>query len=98
MHMELNQHRKRLIIGNSRGFTVAEVMMAVFIFSLLATACYTIMASSSSSWQTNRVRMEIQQELRKGQSWMINELRQTGTSVITDVPVATNVTTGITFR
>ena len=83
----------------SQGFTLTEVLMAVFIFTLLSAACYTIMASSSSSWQVNRVRIELQQELRKSQGWMINELRQSGSSVVTNVPA--DGSTGhatITFR
>ena len=72
--------------------------MSVFIFSLLSVACYTIMASSSSSWQVNRVRIELQQELRKSQNWMINELRQSGSSVITNVPAVGTLYTTITFR
>jgi type II secretory pathway component PulJ len=72
--------------------------MAVFIFSILSGACFTIMASSSSSFQVNRVKVELQQELRKAQNWMINDLRQTGSSVITNVPADGTSYSTITFR
>ena len=83
---------------DSQGYTLVEVLMSVFIFSLLAAACYGIMVSGSSSWQVNRFRIQLQQELRKSQSWMINELRQSGASVITGVPADGNSYTSITFR
>ena len=85
-------------LQDARGFTLSEVLMAVFIFSLLSSACYTIMASGSTNWQVNRVRIELQQELKKGQNWMINELRQSGSSVITNVPADGVSYTTITFR
>jgi len=98
--MRLIRHLKRMPepLKDSRGFTLSEVLMAAFIFSLLSVACYTIMASSSSSWQVNRARIELQQELRKSQNWMINELRQSGSSVITNVPADGAPYTTITFR
>jgi type II secretion system protein J len=90
--------KNRMPIKDCRGFTLSEVLMSVFIFSILSAACYTIMASSSSSWQVNRVRIQLQQELRKSQSWMMHELRQSGASVITDVLANGNPYTTITFR
>lgn len=85
-------------LKNTRGFTLSEVLVAVFIFSLLGAACYGIMASGSSSWQVNRTRIELQQELRKSQDWMIHDLRQSGSGVITTVPADGNWYTSITFR
>lgn len=96
--MKRINHRRT--INDCRGFTLAEVLVSVFIFVILASACYTIMASSSSSWQANRVRIQLQQELRKSQGWMINELRQAGSSTITGGPTSADGTpyNTITFR
>ena len=90
--------RLKKYISNPRGFTLSEILMAVLIFSVLAAACYTIMASSSSSWQVNRYRIEVQQELRKSQDWMVSDLRQSGANTVTDVPADGAWYNTITFR
>ncbi|MDP2653792.1 MAG: prepilin-type N-terminal cleavage/methylation domain-containing protein [Candidatus Omnitrophota bacterium] len=89
-------HRKRHI--SRRGFTLTEVMIAVFIFTILAAACYGLMAAGSSSWQVNRVKSELYQEMRKAQDWMIADLRQAGSTSVTDVTANGTWFTACTFR
>ena len=94
----MNRIKNIFDINNCRGYTLSEVLVSVFIFVLLATASYTIMASSSSSWQVNRVWLQLQQDLRKTQNWMTSELRQSGSVTITDALANGNVYNAITFR
>ena len=75
-----------------------EVLVTVVLFSLLFGACLTVLLSGSDSWQSNDVKLQLQQELRKGMDWMKNDLLQGGVSTITDVPADGNWYTTITFK
>ncbi|MBU3912429.1 MAG: prepilin-type N-terminal cleavage/methylation domain-containing protein [Candidatus Omnitrophica bacterium] len=80
------------------GFTLVEMMVTVFIFLLLIGALFTVLATGSTSWQIGDVRIELQQELRKGMDWIGGELRQGGTFTIEDVPADGSWYDKITFR
>ncbi|HLF19114.1 MAG TPA: prepilin-type N-terminal cleavage/methylation domain-containing protein [Candidatus Omnitrophota bacterium] len=72
-----------MMVKNSRsGFTLVEAMVAVILFSLLFGASMLIYLSGNESWHTNSVRLELQQEIRKGMSKVMDDLRQAGTSVV----------------
>ena len=68
------------------GFSLVEILVTVLIFSVLAAAVNTVLLVGDASWQTNSVQVELQQELRKAMDWMKDDLRQTGSSAIADVP------------
>lgn len=89
--------KENLKIGN-KGFTLVEAMVTMLIFSILAGGLYAMLRAGDSSWQTNRVRVELQQELRKAIEWMKNDLREAGTSSIVDVPADGNWYPTITFK
>lgn len=82
-----------------KGFTLVEILVSVAIFAILIAAVSTVFLVGESSWQTNSVRMELQQELRKAMDWMKNDLRQTRDSAITGGPVVADGQpyTSITF-
>ena len=69
------------------GFTLVEVMVTVLIFAILMAAIHTTLLVGQSSWQTNSVRAELGQELRKAVDRMKDDLRQTGSAAITNVPI-----------
>ena len=83
---------------NISGMTLVEVLVVVLLFSVLFGACFAVILSGSESWQTNSAYIQLTQELRKGMEWMKEDLIETGTSVITDVPVDGNWYNTITFR
>jgi prepilin-type N-terminal cleavage/methylation domain-containing protein len=96
--------KKRIIkkttncLNGCKGFSLAEVLVTVVIFSVLMAAVNTILLVGDSSWQTNRVQVELQQDLRKAMDWMKDDLRQTGSSAIDDVPADGEWYTSITFQ
>ena len=82
------------------GYSLIEVLVTVSIFAVLAGAINTVLLIGESSWQTNSVQLELQQELRKAMDWMKDDLRQTGPAAISDGPVSANDTdyASITFQ
>lgn len=86
-----------LIRGN-RGTTLVETLVVVLIFSMLVAGFYSVATVGDNSWQSNRVQIELQQDLRKSMEAMVNDLRQAGSSSIIDVPANGNWYTSITFR
>ena len=82
------------------GFTLVEVMVTVLIFAILMAAIHTTLLVGQSSWQTNSVRAELGQELRKAVDRMKDDLRQTGGAAISDGPEDDDDTgyLSITFR
>ncbi len=88
---------KKTSLFNNKGMTLVEAMVTVFIFTILMAASLQVMLSGSDIWQTNKVRTELQQELRKAIDWMKEDLRQTGSSGITNVPADGSTKTTITF-
>jgi len=92
---KLKQFNKTL---NTSGFSMAEVLVTVLIFSSLAAGLYSVAMVGESSWQTNKAQIEIQQELRKSASFMIPELLQAGDSSITNVRADNNWYDTIIFK
>ncbi len=77
---------------------MVEVLVMVFIYSIIAGACYVALMSGNTFWQVTSVETELQQELRKGMDAMTEDLRQAGSSSITDVPADGVWYTTITFK
>ena len=77
-----------------------ETLVVMLIFSMVAGSLYATVAVGETSWQVNKTKIEVYQELRKAMDWMKYELQQAGDSSIVDVP-ADGVTcpcTVITFK
>lgn len=70
----------------SLGFSLVEMMIVLAIFTMISGGLYSVFAAGDSSWQVNKVKMELRQELRKAMEGMINDLRQAGSDSIEDVP------------
>lgn len=81
-----------------RGLTILEVMITIFIFSLIIAAIFGIMTQSRLSFYIGNTKIEVQQEIRKAITVMNKELRQTTTSKIVGVPVDGNYYNTITFK
>lgn len=80
------------------GLTLVEIIITLFILLLLIGAILTVLTTGRISWQIGDVRIELQQELRKGMDWITEELRQGGSSTISDVPADGSWYDTITFR
>ena len=85
-------------LGRLRGVTLAETLIVVFVYSLIAFACYMVLSAGLQSWKVNQVRVELTQELRKAMDWMVDDIRQAGTSSISNVPADGIWYTTITFK
>lgn len=81
-----------------RGFTLVEVLITVFIFSLIFMAMFGVLSVGVGSWHTDDVEAGLNQELRKTLMVMNKQLRQSRTSVVTGVPADDNYYTSITFK
>jgi Tfp pilus assembly protein PilW len=80
------------------GFSFAEIIVVVLISTFLIGGIYTVLSTGKNSWEINRDRLEVQQELRKGLDWMRRDLRQAGVSTVTGVPTDGTPYVSIVFQ
>ena len=88
----------RNIFKERIGLTIPEALIVATLFSLLFGACLMILVSGSDSWQVNRIKIEVQQEVRKAIEAIKADLVQGGSSTIEGVPADDNWYTTITFK
>ena len=88
----------KMKLVDRKGFSLAEAMITVFIFSLMIGGLYSILYVGQESWEANKVKIELQQSLRRGMEWMKYDLYQAGQSSISNVPADGNLYTTITFK
>lgn len=81
-----------------KGFTLIEILVATFIFSLIFMAVFMVLAGGRDSFFTGDAAIEIHQEIRKVLLTMDKELRQSRSSEITGVPADNNFYPSITFK
>lgn len=67
-------------------FSLIELMIALLISSLIIASMLAVSITGERIWQIGDANIELQQDLRKGEDWIIEELRQGGVSTISDVP------------
>jgi Tfp pilus assembly protein PilW len=97
MKMDRSQRVFKRLAGRG-GFSFAELIVVVLISTFLIGALYTVLATGKNSWEINRDRIEIQQELRKGMDWMRRDLRQAGVTTIVGVPADGTGYTSVVFQ
>ncbi len=75
----MTQHRKQTEPAKSQnGFTLVELLVAMFIGSLLLAAAFTLFASYTRTNTIQTVSTEIQQDIRAGISFMELDIRSAG--------------------
>jgi len=74
------------MIKNNRGFTLLEIIITVFLFSIISAAIFSVLATAKNSLSAGESQIGIQQACRNGLDTMVKELRQAGASTILDVP------------
>jgi prepilin-type N-terminal cleavage/methylation domain-containing protein len=82
---------------NKKGVTLPEVLVVVVLFAILSGVSFTLLLSGSSSFEYNKARAELQQEMRKSVDWLKEDFRQTGSAGIT-TPASGATGTSITFQ
>ena len=65
-------------VKNARGFTLAEVIIALGIMSILLVAIYGVSAAASRSATKNEVAAEVMQNLRTSMDFMEQDIRMAG--------------------
>lgn len=89
------------LMMRANGVTLVEIMVALSIFLLLFGGIVAALNISTQYWSSNKVRVELQQDLRVAMTRMSSELRQTSSStnplVIIDVPADGMPYSQITF-
>jgi len=93
-----NIDRQEKDVVSLSGFTLAEVMVTVFIFSLIFTAVFMILSGGRASWYTGDAQMTVDEEVRRPLLTIDRELRQTRASEISGVPADNNFYANITFN
>ncbi|PIW67362.1 MAG: hypothetical protein COW10_06070 [Candidatus Omnitrophica bacterium CG12_big_fil_rev_8_21_14_0_65_42_8] len=83
---------------NDKGFTLLEIIIAVFLFSIISAAIFSVLATAKNSLSAGESQISVQQACRNGLDSMIRELRQTGVSTITGVPANGTNYSSITFQ
>lgn len=86
------------MIKKGRGFTLIEVLVAVFLFSIISAAIFSVLSTGRKSFDSEESQIGVQQAARNGLDSMIKELRQAGVSTITGVPADGANYTSITFQ
>ncbi len=92
------EHNIRNLYFQKKGSTLAEMLVVMFIFSLMMGGIFTASAAGQDVWHTNKARVEVQQDLRKAMGWIKEDLRQAGPSSIVDVPADGVEYSQITFK
>lgn len=59
-----------------RGFSLTELMVTIFIFSILLGATYGVLSMSRTSYQTGDSQIVVQQEARKAMDKIVKEIRE----------------------
>lgn len=60
------------------GFTLVELIVVIFIFSIIMAAIFAVLSMGRQSWHTGSTQVDLQQETRRGMDRMVKELRQSG--------------------
>ncbi|MDO8602712.1 MAG: prepilin-type N-terminal cleavage/methylation domain-containing protein [Candidatus Omnitrophota bacterium] len=86
------------MIKNHKGFTLLEIMMVAFLFSIISAAIFSVLSTGRNSLSAGESQIGVQQACRNGLDSMIKELRQAGVSTITGVPANGTNYSAITFQ
>jgi len=86
------------MIKNNKGFTLLEIIIAVFLFSIISAAIFSVLATAKNSLSAGESQISVQQACRNGLDVMIKELRQAGALTISDVPANGTNYSAITFQ
>lgn len=87
-----------MIFKKDNGLTLIEIIIVIFLFSIILTAIFTVLATARTSWKSAGSQLVVQQEARRGLGVAVKELRQARLSAITGVPLDGTDYNSITFQ
>ena len=70
----------REIREKTSGFTLVEIMIVVFIVSVIGAALFMSLSSGRKTWASADTQISLQQDLRKAMSQITLEIRDSGES------------------
>jgi len=85
-------------VKRKNGFTLVETLVVIFIFMAMMSAVTMTMYAGQNSWDVNRVRIEMQQDLRIAMEVIKEDLRQASAGSIVNVPADDAWYTSIIYR
>lgn len=77
----------RVVKGSDGGYTIIEMLVAMFVFALISTAFYQLMFSATRGSETARDEVRVSEEARLGLNRLIRETRE---SDGIEIPTATS--------
>ncbi|PIP67528.1 MAG: hypothetical protein CO035_04655 [Candidatus Omnitrophica bacterium CG_4_9_14_0_2_um_filter_42_8] len=83
---------------NNKGFTLVEIIIVAFLFSIIFAAIFSVLATGRNSMSAGESQISVQESCRNSLDAMVRELRQAGASTISDVPADGADYTAITFQ
>jgi len=83
---------------NNKGFTLFEIILVAFLFSIISAAIFSVLATGRNSMSAGESQMSVQQACRNSLDAMVKEMRQTAASKIPDVPATGVNYSSITFQ
>lgn len=86
------------MIKDNKGFTLLEILVVVFLFSIVSAAIFSVLATGRNSLSAGESQIGVQQACRNGLDSMIKELRQAGVSTIIGVPANGTDYSSIAFQ
>ncbi|MFH0940582.1 MAG: prepilin-type N-terminal cleavage/methylation domain-containing protein [Candidatus Omnitrophota bacterium] len=82
----------------SKGYTLVEVMVVMFILAVLAGGIFMVMSSGRQSWDISEARTALQLELRKALLRISDDLKQSSMNrTFIDPGLTTNFPTGVVY-
>lgn len=87
-----------MIFKRREGLTLIELVIVIFLFSIILAAIFGALATARTSWKAGGSQLSVQQEGRRGLNAITRELRQARLSTITGVPTDGTDYSSITFQ
>lgn len=83
---------------NNKGFTLLEIILVAFLFSIISAAIFSVLAAGRNSMSAGESQMSVQQACRNSLDALVKELRQSAVLKILDVPATGVNYSSITFQ
>ncbi|MBI5873879.1 MAG: prepilin-type N-terminal cleavage/methylation domain-containing protein [Candidatus Omnitrophica bacterium] len=80
-----------------KGFTLIEVLVVVFLASIIFSALFMVMSSGRTTWYSADTQISLQQEMRKAMRQIADDMRQSGISQIS-IPADSTTYSSISFN
>ena len=87
-----------MMIRRKKGFSLIEITVVIFLFSIVLAALFSVLATARVSSGSGGSNVTVQQEARKGLNAMVKELRQASLVTISGVPADGIDYNSITFN